>query len=67
MRPLIQELSRYNKFSFENPPVGSKFLFHEPEEIRQTDIRAGPLGSYDHSQLGRNHADGNKLFDQRDM
>ena len=155
MRPLIQELSRYNKFSFENPPVGSKFLFHKPEEIgqidkkpafcemikdaqqgetpfyftkengdcfgtvalgiedappilenieigikteifqdlrantrlyqylpklekgtvnyvalspiRQTDIRAGPLGTYGRSQPGGNRAEVHELFDGRDM
>ena len=37
MRPLTQDLSIFNKFKFENPPVGVKFLFFRPEGIEQLD------------------------------
>lgn len=37
MRPLTQDLSIYDKFNFENPPVGIKYLFHKPEGIEPTD------------------------------
>ncbi len=37
MRPLTQDLSIYNKFNFENPPVGVKFLLTRPEGIEQID------------------------------
>lgn len=35
MRPLKQDLSIYNKFNFERPPVGMKFMLHKPEGIAQ--------------------------------
>jgi uncharacterized protein (DUF169 family) len=35
MKPLKQELSVFNKFEFEKPPVGVKFLFFRPEGIEQ--------------------------------
>jgi uncharacterized protein (DUF169 family) len=37
MRPLTQDLSIFNKFNFENPPVGVEFLFFRPEGIEQLD------------------------------
>jgi len=37
MRPLTQDLSIFNEFSFEQPPVGVKFLLNSPEGIEQTD------------------------------
>jgi len=37
MRPLIQDLSIYDRFHFERQPVGVKFLFHKPEKIEQLD------------------------------
>jgi len=33
MRPLQTDLSIYNKFNFERPPVGVKFLFFKPKGI----------------------------------
>ncbi len=35
MRPLKQDLSIFNRFSFEKPPVGVKFLFFRPDGIKQ--------------------------------
>jgi uncharacterized protein (DUF169 family) len=35
MRPLAQDLSIFNKFNFERPPVGVKFLFFRPEGMAQ--------------------------------
>jgi uncharacterized protein (DUF169 family) len=35
MRPLQTDLSIFNKFEFERPPVGVKFLFFRPEGIEQ--------------------------------
>jgi uncharacterized protein (DUF169 family) len=35
MRPLTQDLSIFNRFDFEKPPVGVKFLFFRPEEMKQ--------------------------------
>jgi uncharacterized protein (DUF169 family) len=35
MRPLKQDLSIFDKFEFEKPPVGVKFLFFRPEGIKQ--------------------------------
>jgi len=35
MRPLQTDLSIYNKFNFEKPPVGVKFLLTRPEGIEQ--------------------------------
>lgn len=35
MRPLQTDLSIYNKFSFDRPPVGVKFLFFRPKEVEQ--------------------------------
>jgi uncharacterized protein (DUF169 family) len=35
MRPLTQDLSIFNKFEFETPPVGVKFLFFRPERMKQ--------------------------------
>ena len=37
MRPFQTDLSIYNKFNFEKPPVGVKFLFHKPEGIERLD------------------------------
>ena len=37
MRPLTQDLSAFNKFDFEKPPVGMKFLFHKPQGIERID------------------------------
>ena len=33
MRPLQTDLSIYNKFNFERPPLGIKYLLHRPEGI----------------------------------
>ncbi len=41
MRPLTQDLSIFNKFNFERPPVGVKFLFNKPEGIKQIDKSLG--------------------------
>jgi uncharacterized protein (DUF169 family) len=38
MRPLKQDLSIFNKFDFEKPPVGVKFLFFRPDGIEQLSI-----------------------------
>jgi uncharacterized protein (DUF169 family) len=35
MRPLKQDLSIFNKFNFEKPPIGVKFLFFRPEGLKQ--------------------------------
>ena len=37
MRSLTQDLSIYNKFNFERPPVGVKFLLNKPEGIEHLD------------------------------
>ena len=37
MKPLTQDLSIFNKFKFEKPPVGVKFEFFKPEGIEQLD------------------------------
>jgi len=37
MRPLQTDLSIFEKFNFEKPPVGVKFLFARPEGIKQPD------------------------------
>lgn len=37
MRPLQTDLSIYNKFNFEKPPVAIKYLFEKPEGIEQLD------------------------------
>jgi uncharacterized protein (DUF169 family) len=37
MRPLETDLSIFEKFKFEKPPVGVKFLFAKPEGIKQLD------------------------------
>lgn len=37
MRPLQTDLSIFNKFKFEKPPVGVKFLLFKPEGIEQLD------------------------------
>jgi uncharacterized protein (DUF169 family) len=37
MKPLSTNLSIFNKFDFENPPVGVKFLATKPEGIEQLD------------------------------
>ncbi|MDH5365098.1 MAG: DUF169 domain-containing protein [Dehalococcoidia bacterium] len=41
MRPLQTDLSIYNKFDFEKPPVGVKFLFSKPEGIERLDKSLG--------------------------
>ena len=41
MRPLQTDLSIYNKFDFEKPPVGVKFLFNKPEGIERLDKTPG--------------------------
>src|SRR4030042_3264803 len=41
MRPLQTDLSVYNKFDFEKPPVGVKFLFDKPEGIARLDKKLG--------------------------
>ena len=37
MRPLQTDLSIFNKFKFEKPPVGVKFLYFKPEGTQQID------------------------------
>jgi uncharacterized protein (DUF169 family) len=37
VKPLESDLSVYDKFDFENPPVGVKFLLGKPEGIEQLD------------------------------
>ena len=37
MRPLQTDLSVFNKFNFEYPPVGIKYLLNKPEGIEQLD------------------------------
>jgi len=37
MRPLQTDLSIFEKFKFEKPPVGVKFLFARPEGLKQLD------------------------------
>lgn len=37
MRPLTQDLSVYNRFDFEKPPVGVKFLLNKPDGLEQID------------------------------
>lgn len=37
MEPLTQDLSILNKFNFEMPPVGIKFLYSKPEGIKKLD------------------------------
>jgi uncharacterized protein (DUF169 family) len=37
MIPLQTDLSIFNKFNFDKPPVGVKFLFDKPEEIEKLD------------------------------
>jgi uncharacterized protein (DUF169 family) len=44
MNPLTLDLSIYERFGFENPPVGVKFLFEKPEEIERLDTRAPLCG-----------------------
>lgn len=39
MRPLQTDLSIFNKFKFEKPPVGVKFLYFKPERTQQLDKR----------------------------
>jgi uncharacterized protein (DUF169 family) len=41
MRPLQSDLSIFNKFKFEKPPVGVKFLYFKPEEVKQLDKSLG--------------------------
>jgi uncharacterized protein (DUF169 family) len=41
MRALQTDLSVYNKFDFEKPPVGVKFLYDKPEEIARLDKKLG--------------------------
>jgi uncharacterized protein (DUF169 family) len=41
MRPLKIDLSIYNEFNFERPPVGVKFLFSQPEGIKRLDKKLG--------------------------
>jgi uncharacterized protein (DUF169 family) len=37
MKPLTQDLSIFNGFNFEKPPVGVKFLYTKPEGIKKLD------------------------------
>lgn len=41
MRPLQTDLSVYNQFNFERPPVGVKFLFDRPEGIPRLEKKLG--------------------------
>ncbi len=40
MNPLTLDLSIYDRFAFENPPVGVKFLFDKPEGMARLDHKA---------------------------
>jgi uncharacterized protein (DUF169 family) len=37
MKPLQTDLSIYNKFNFEKPPIGINYLFYKPEGMEQLD------------------------------
>jgi uncharacterized protein (DUF169 family) len=37
MSQLSLDLSIFNKFNFEGPPVGIKLMFHKPEGIERLD------------------------------
>ena len=41
MRPLQTDLSVYNKFDFEKPPVGVRFLYDKPDGITRLDKKLG--------------------------
>lgn len=41
MRALQTDLSIYNKFNFEKPPVGVNYLFHKPADMEQLDKSLG--------------------------
>jgi uncharacterized protein (DUF169 family) len=41
MNPLTLDLSIFDKFNFENPPVGVKFLFAKPGKIKRLDKNVG--------------------------
>ncbi len=41
MRPLQTDLSVYNQFKFERPPVGINYFFHKPEGIEKLDKQLG--------------------------
>lgn len=41
VKPIKQDLSIYNKFNFERPPVGVKFLLSKPAGIEQLDKACG--------------------------
>ncbi len=41
MRPLKMDLSIYNKFGFERPPVGVKFLYDRPDQIARLEKKLG--------------------------
>jgi hypothetical protein len=40
---MTQDLSIFNKFNFENQPVGVEFLFFRPEGIEQLDKSRLPV------------------------
>lgn len=44
MDPLTLDLSIYERFAFENPPVGVKFLFEKPDGIERLDTKAAFCG-----------------------
>jgi len=41
MSSIQQDLSVFNKFNFERPPIGVKFLFNKPEGIKRLDKNLG--------------------------
>ena len=41
MRPLQTDLSVYNQFKFERPPVGVNYFFHKPEGVEKLDKQLG--------------------------
>jgi uncharacterized protein (DUF169 family) len=41
MRPLQTDLSVYDRFDFEKPPVGVKFLYYKPEGVARLDKKLG--------------------------
>jgi uncharacterized protein (DUF169 family) len=41
MRPLRTDLSIFNQFNFERPPVGVKFLFSKPDDIARLNKKLG--------------------------
>lgn len=50
VNPLTVDVSVYRRFSFENPPVGVKFLYDEPEGIERLDKKVPFCGMIGEAQ-----------------